>query len=79
MSRHCARPGCNGAADVTLSYDYANSTAWLDHLTPDDHPMAHDLCTAHGDSLTVPRGWKLEDRRRVQALFSPPYQHTLAS
>lgn len=41
--------------------------------------MAHDLCTVHGDSLTVPRGWKLEDRRRVSALF-PQYQaETLAS
>jgi hypothetical protein len=79
MSRHCARPGCNGAAAATLTYDYANSTAWLDHVSDEAHPMAHDLCVAHGDSLVVPRGWKLEDRRRVQALFPQPYQHTLAS
>ena len=69
MSRHCARPSCNAAADATLTYDYANRTAWLDHLADDAHPMAYDLCAAHSDSLTVPRGWALQDRRRVQALF----------
>jgi hypothetical protein len=79
MTRHCAKPGCNGPADATLTYDYAASTAWLDHPSTDGHPMAHDLCTAHGDALTVPRGWKLEDRRRVQQLHTEPYQHTLAS
>lgn len=25
--------------------------------------MTHDLCLRHADSLTVPQGWTLEDRR----------------
>jgi Protein of unknown function (DUF3499) len=79
MSRHCAKPGCNGPADTSLTYDYAASTAWLDNLDDGAHPMAHDLCTAHGDALSVPRGWKLEDRRRVQELYPGSYQQTLAS
>ena len=69
MSRHCARPGCNSVADATLSYDYGSRTAWVDRLADDGHPMAYDLCVAHADALIVPRGWALQDRRRVQALF----------
>jgi hypothetical protein len=70
MSRHCARPGCNAAAAATLTYDYANRTAWIDHLADEAHPMTHDLCAKHADQLSVPRGWDLQDRRvPVQPLF----------
>ena len=76
MSRHCARPGCGRAAVATLSYDYANGSAWLDGLAPESHPMVHDLCAAHADGLRVPRGWCLDDRRVVA---SRPFQDSLAS
>lgn len=69
MTRHCARPGCNGQAAATLTYDYANRTAWLDHLAGEAHPMNHDLCAHHADGLSVPRGWQLDDRRLE--LFAP--------
>lgn len=70
MTRHCARPGCNGQATATLTYDYANRTAWLDHLEGEPNPMNHDLCTKHADGLSVPRGWRLDDRRAPdEALF----------
>jgi hypothetical protein len=26
--------------------------------------MAYDLCAAHADAFSVPRGWRLVDRRR---------------
>lgn len=68
MTRHCARPGCNQPATATLTYDYAGSAAWLEKLAADPHPMTHDLCPAHADSLTVPRGWRLDDRRVVQPI-----------
>jgi hypothetical protein len=63
MSRHCARPGCNAAAGATLTYDYNDRTAWVELLADEGHPMAYDLCAAHADSLSVPKGWALQDRR----------------
>jgi uncharacterized protein DUF3499 len=63
MSRVCARPGCRDAASATFVYDYAERTTWLDGLAGDVHPMAYDLCAAHADALSVPRGWQLVDRR----------------
>ena len=69
MSRSCARPGCNTQATATLTYDYANRSAWLDRLAAEDHPMTHDLCDRHATSLSVPRGWHLADRRVVEPLF----------
>jgi hypothetical protein len=62
-SRTCAKPGCNTSASATLTYDYANSTAWLEHLDDEAHPMRYDLCHDHAAALTVPRGWALQDRR----------------
>jgi hypothetical protein len=63
MTRQCARPGCSVTAAATLAYDYQQRTTWLDPLAPEAHPMAYDLCDAHADTLVVPRGWHLDDRR----------------
>lgn len=64
-NRTCARPGCSQPATATLTYDYGSQAAWLERLAPDSHPMTHDLCPAHADRLSVPQGWRLEDRRIV--------------
>jgi hypothetical protein len=48
-----------------LSYDYAGRIVWLDALLEDDHPARHDLCGRHADRLSVPNGWRLEDRRHA--------------
>lgn len=48
---------------ATLTYDYQARITWLDALTGDSHPMAYDLCAAHARTMTVPQGWRLEDRR----------------
>lgn len=78
MERHCARPGCTTRATATLAYDYSSSTVWIDVLSEEAHPMTHDLCPRHADTLGVPRGWLLQDRRTLDAhLFS--VRHTLAS
>lgn len=71
MQRRCARPGCSEQAVSTLSYDYSKGTVWLEHLTDEGHPMTHDLCSRHADTLSVPRGWVLQDTRtRVTPLFA---------
>jgi hypothetical protein len=58
-------------------YEYGNRSAWLDGLWQEPHPMTHDLCDRHAGSLSVPRGWRLEDRRVVEPLFGE--QRYLAS
>jgi Protein of unknown function (DUF3499) len=63
MTRACARPGCSETATATFVYDYQERTTWLDALAGERHPMAYDLCSSHADSLSVPRGWRLVDRR----------------
>jgi hypothetical protein len=77
-SRHCARPGCGQPATATLTYRYGDQTAWVERLASESHPMTHDLCEAHADRLSVPRGWRLEDRRFVSPLL-PRYDQQLAS
>lgn len=68
MTRVCARPGCGDVAGATFVYDYDTRTTWLDPLAGDRHPMAYDLCRGHADALSVPRGWRLVDRRGPGAL-----------
>ena len=78
MSRKCARPGCSQSATATLTYQYAAQAAWLERLSTESHPMTHDLCEAHADRLSVPQGWRLEDRRVVSPIL-PRFQAQLAS
>ena len=68
MRRSCARPECSSRANATLSYDYADSSVILGPLADEAHPMSHDLCAVHANSMSVPRGWRLEDRRNVTDL-----------
>lgn len=69
MARRCARPDCHQVAATTLAYEYETSTVWLAPLSDEDHPMTHDMCEAHADRMSVPRGWQLRDRRDVLPLF----------
>lgn len=48
---------------VTLSYQYARSIVWLDQLSDERDPHSYDLCQRHAARLSVPNGWRLEDRR----------------
>jgi hypothetical protein len=74
MSRHCARPSCTTIAAATLSYEYAASMVWIEHLHLEAHPMTHDLCVRHADGTTVPVGWELRDVR-VSELPTPIKPH----
>jgi hypothetical protein len=67
MRRGCARPACGESATVTLSYGYESATVWLEPLTPEGHPMTHDLCDRHAARTVPPRGWELVDLRQVPA------------
>lgn len=69
MTRQCARPGCSQPAVATLTYDYGGQAAWLDRLSAEPHPQTYDLCPAHADRLSVPQGWRLEDRTMIAPLL----------
>ncbi|HRW37743.1 MAG: DUF3499 family protein [Acidimicrobiales bacterium] len=71
MRRACARPGCSEPATATLSYGYASATVWLEPLTPEGHPMTHDLCDRHAARTVAPRGWELVDERAPVRLAPP--------
>ena len=45
------------------SYQYARSLVWLDDLSDERDPHSYDLCQRHTARLSVPNGWRLEDRR----------------
>lgn len=62
VSASCSRPTCARPPAATLTYDYASSTATVDHLAA-PHPMQYDLCAEHTERLSVPNGWTLVDRR----------------
>jgi hypothetical protein len=57
MPRLCSRTACGARAVATLTYAYVDSTAVLGPLSPFVEPHSYDLCEAHADRLTVPRGW----------------------
>ena len=57
--RRCSRTACGRPAVATLTYVYADSTAVLGPLATFAEPHCYDLCVAHSDRLTAPRGWEV--------------------
>lgn len=54
-----------------MSFDYGDSSVWLDDLTDSPIPGGYRLCADHADRMTPPQGWTLTDRRTVTRLFAP--------
>jgi Protein of unknown function (DUF3499) len=57
LSRRCSRTACGGSAIATLTYVYSDQTAVLGPLATYAEPHTYDLCAAHAERLTAPRGW----------------------
>lgn len=57
--RRCSRTACSRPAVATLTYVYSDSTAVLGPLATFAEPHAYDLCTAHSERLSAPRGWEI--------------------
>ena len=57
--RKCSRTACPSAAVATLTYVYSDSTAVVGPLATYAEPHTYDLCTAHAERLTPPRGWEI--------------------
>ncbi len=58
-TRRCSRTACGRPAVATLTYVYADQTAVLGPLALYAEPHAYDLCEAHSDRLSAPRGWEV--------------------
>jgi hypothetical protein len=57
INRRCSRTACTHPAVATLTFAYADSTAVLGPLSMRPEPGTYDLCAAHSERLSVPRGW----------------------
>jgi len=66
----CERPGCGAPVDVSYGIDKGNLVVWIDRLEVGDREITGKLCRRHALSLTVPRGWTIDDRRvEIPELF----------
>jgi len=73
MERLCGRPGCSDQASVAYGMRAEDLVFWLDVLPADDGGVGGVLCRRHADSMIVPLGWTLDDRRDPELhLFRPP-------
>ncbi len=58
-ARRCSRTACVRSAVATLTYVYSDQTAVLGPLAIFAEPHAYDLCEAHSERLSAPRGWEV--------------------
>ena len=58
-TRRCSKTACGRAAVATLTYVYSDQTAVLGPLATYAEPHAYDLCEAHSERLSAPRGWEI--------------------
>ena len=71
MGRLCERPGCSQPAEVMYGIDADHLVVWIESLGAVSY-RAGVLCRRHADSMVVPLGWMLDDRREATPrLFRP--------
>jgi hypothetical protein len=70
MARLCERPGCSQPAEVIYGISAEQLMVWIESLDQAVAYRAGVLCRRHADSMVVPLGWMLDDRREaVPRLF----------
>ena len=57
--RTCSKVACIREAVATLTYVYADSMAVLGPLSTRREPHSYDLCEAHSERLSAPKGWQI--------------------
>lgn len=65
MARVCERPTCSQPADVTYGIDPYELVVTLEAFDDERSRRAGALCRDHADSMVVPNGWTLDDRREI--------------
>ena len=76
--RRCSRNGCTQPAVATLTYVYSDSTAVLGPLATVAEPHCYDLCAAHSQRLTAPRGWEVVRLAPSETHYQPSDDDLLA-
>jgi len=77
-ARRCSRTACGRPAVATLTYVYADQTAVLGPLATYAEPHAYDLCEAHSERLSAPRGWEVLRLAADPAAHGPSSDDLLA-
>jgi hypothetical protein len=76
--RRCTRTACSEPAVATLTYVYADQTAVLGPLATYAEPHTYDLCAAHSQRLSAPRGWDVLRLAPDPATLEPSHDDLLA-
>jgi hypothetical protein len=63
---------------ATLTYVYSDQTAVLGPLATFAEPHAYDLCEAHSERLSAPRGWEVLRLAPDPEAFGPSSDDLLA-
>jgi len=63
---------------ATLTYVYADQTAVLGPLATYAEPHTYDLCAAHSQRLSAPRGWDVLRLAPDPATLEPSHDDLLA-
>ena len=71
MARTCERPTCSQPADVTYGIDPYELVVTLEAFDDERSRRAGVLCRDHADSMVVPNGWTLDDRRETAPRLFP--------
>ena len=71
MARICERPTCSQPADVTYGIDPYELVVTIEAYDDERSRRAGVLCRDHADSMVVPNGWTLDDRREIAPRLFP--------
>ena len=73
MAQQCERPGCAQPAAVEYIIDPQNLLLTLQNYDVVKGERRSALCVTHGDRMSVPKGWSIDDRREdPPRLFKTP-------
>ena len=63
MAQQCERPGCAQPASVEYIIDPQRLLLTLQNYEVVKDERRSALCATHGDRMSVPKGWSIDDRR----------------
>ena len=73
MAQQCERPGCAQPASVEYIIDPHSLLLTLQNYEVVKGERRSALCAVHGDRMSVPKGWSIDDRREdPPRLFKTP-------
>ena len=73
MAQQCERPGCAQPAAVEYIIDPHSLLLTLQNYEVVGDERRSALCATHGDRMSVPKGWSIDDRREdPPRLFRTP-------